>query len=756
MNNGESGEVKKFPLSHVTIHGHDVGYRRGGQGETVLLLHGLAGSSRTWRAVLPELSRTHDVIAPDLLGHGESAKPMGDYSLGAFASGLRDFLAALDVPSATIVGHSFGGGVAMQLAYQHPELCDRLVLVSSGGLGREVSWLLRLLTLPGAEQLMPLMFPRVVADRGDGLGRLLGRFGLSSPTPRGDVACLRLARRRREPQGIRSNDSRGDRTGRADRQRARSSVSGRPRPHADRLGQPRRHHPGRSMPQPLTRRSPEASLRCSSASATSRTSRRPIGSCRCWSTSSVRPRSASNNRSACTTCCCRTSSPAEHAGVVRHHREGSERSDVSAILIRHKGLRVDCGVEHLYALVMGTGACEVDEIVLSPAEFIDAWAAHERNAARLGLAASRLDGCGSWAVDGSVSIAAWLRQHCRMSNRDANALVHRGRFLDKFPAIADAARTGTLSAGQVTALNVSCPAPVEPIMSAQQAEVVAIVAPLSVADSEQAMAMWRQRAEALVESPEPSEPDRQLRTAVTAEGLVGRFVLDDAGAVQFQQAIRQASSWDGSDDTRDTSRRSADALVDVCAFFNANHDRPGRPRQRPHIELNIDADTLTERPLATTVDGTILDHLTTETLLCDCVIHRVQRAGNAILSYGRATRTVPIDLFRATAARDGGCRFPGCDRKIAWCDAHHIHYWRHLGLTELRESGAVVQPPPPSDPPTRLAVETAPQRRPRSHLPRRNHQNQPTPRTTSPTRAVNSLCHMRGRSRSMKRRPTIN
>jgi pimeloyl-ACP methyl ester carboxylesterase len=173
--------VNQFPLSHVCIHGHDVSYRRGGEGETVLLLHGLAGSSRTWRSVVPDLARTHDVIAPDLLGHGESAKPMGDYSLGAFASGMRDFLAALDVPSATIVGHSFGGGVAMQLAYQHPELCDRLVLVSSGGLGREVSWMLRLLTLPGAEQLMPLMFARVVADRGDGFGRLLGRVGLNSP-----------------------------------------------------------------------------------------------------------------------------------------------------------------------------------------------------------------------------------------------------------------------------------------------------------------------------------------------------------------------------------------------------------------------------------------------------------------------------------------------------------------------------------------------------------------------------------------------
>lgn len=147
----------------------------------MLLLHGLAGSSRTWRAVVPELARSYDVIAPDLLGHGESAKPMGDYSLGAFASGLRDFLAALDVPRATIVGHSFGGGIAMQLAYQHPEVCDRLVLVSSGGLGREVSWMLRLLTLPGAEQLMPLIFPRIVAARGDDVRRFLHRLGLRSP-----------------------------------------------------------------------------------------------------------------------------------------------------------------------------------------------------------------------------------------------------------------------------------------------------------------------------------------------------------------------------------------------------------------------------------------------------------------------------------------------------------------------------------------------------------------------------------------------
>jgi predicted secreted protein len=317
------------------------------------------------------------------------------------------------------------------------------------------------------------------------------------------------------------------------------------------------------------------------------------------------------------------------------------------------------------------------------AEFVDAWAAHERESARLAVAVRRLETAGEWAVDGSVSMTAWLRHHCRMSNRDAAALVRRGRFLDTFPAIAHAACEGVVSAGQVTALQAACPPPVEAVMAVQQAEVVAIVASLSVADTEHAGRVWRQRAEALIEGPEPVEPDRQLRMARTADGVVGRFVLDDAGAVQFEQAIRGASTWDGSSDTRDNSRRSADALVDICAFFNANHTKPGTPRQRPHVEMMIDADALGERLTGWTSGGTLVDHFTVETLLCDCVIHRVMRAGSAILDYGRATRTVPPDLFRAVAARDGGCRFPGCDRKVSWCDAHHIHYWRNLGVTEL-------------------------------------------------------------------------
>jgi pimeloyl-ACP methyl ester carboxylesterase len=177
-------EAMEAELRHVSIHGHDLAYRMEGTGPALLLLHGIAGSSRTWRDVLPLLTDRFTVIAPDLMGHGGSEKPVGDYSLGAFASGVRDLLEVLDVDSATVVGQSFGGGVAMQLAYQHPEVCDRLVLVASGGLGREVNWMLRAMALPGSEYLMPVIFPSFVRDWGDSLLRLvtdrgvrLGRIG---------------------------------------------------------------------------------------------------------------------------------------------------------------------------------------------------------------------------------------------------------------------------------------------------------------------------------------------------------------------------------------------------------------------------------------------------------------------------------------------------------------------------------------------------------------------------------------------------
>ena len=158
----------------MTLHGQRVSYRTAGSGPALLLLHGIANSSETWARVAPLLSEHFTVIAPDLLGHGESATPRGDYSLGAHASGARDVVTALGHERVTVVGHSLGGGIAMQFAYQFPERTERLVLVSSGGLGRDVHLLLRAASLPGADYVLPALTSQRLVGLGRDLGGLLG------------------------------------------------------------------------------------------------------------------------------------------------------------------------------------------------------------------------------------------------------------------------------------------------------------------------------------------------------------------------------------------------------------------------------------------------------------------------------------------------------------------------------------------------------------------------------------------------------
>jgi pimeloyl-ACP methyl ester carboxylesterase len=144
------------PIQYCTIHGFRRAFVTYGRGPALLLIHGIGDSSDTWRPVLDELAKHHTIIAPDLLGHGRSEKPRADYSVAAYANGMRDLLSVLEIDRATVIGHSLGGGVAAQFAYQFPERCERLVLVDSGGMGKSVSPFLRLAAIPGVEAFMPL------------------------------------------------------------------------------------------------------------------------------------------------------------------------------------------------------------------------------------------------------------------------------------------------------------------------------------------------------------------------------------------------------------------------------------------------------------------------------------------------------------------------------------------------------------------------------------------------------------------------
>ena len=181
-----------FEAWEVDLHGHRVIYRAIGSGPPVVLIHGMVNSSRHWRDVALRLAERHTVIAPDLIGHGDSATPRGDYSLGAHAAAIRDLLVAIGVGPATIVGHSLGGGVAMQYFWQFPDRVERLALISSGGLGPEVSPMLRGAALPGADGLIRLAAnPTVLGALSRGAGWLDRRGSRRGPYVRAVVRAMR-------------------------------------------------------------------------------------------------------------------------------------------------------------------------------------------------------------------------------------------------------------------------------------------------------------------------------------------------------------------------------------------------------------------------------------------------------------------------------------------------------------------------------------------------------------------------------------
>ncbi len=175
-------------LQRITIHGHERAFVKMGQGPALLLLHGLGCDHTTWSPAIHELARHFTVIAPDLLGHGASAKPRADYSLGGYANGMRDLLTVLNIDKVTVIGHSFGGGIAMQFAYQFPERTERMILVAPGGLGAEVTPFIRLITLPGFHQAMGVATLPGVRHVGKAGLRALSRTGLPAARDLGEVA----------------------------------------------------------------------------------------------------------------------------------------------------------------------------------------------------------------------------------------------------------------------------------------------------------------------------------------------------------------------------------------------------------------------------------------------------------------------------------------------------------------------------------------------------------------------------------------
>jgi hypothetical protein len=322
------------------------------------------------------------------------------------------------------------------------------------------------------------------------------------------------------------------------------------------------------------------------------------------------------------------------------------------------------------------------DIPLDGPALVQVLALRDRLDARIAEALGAFDRAKLWDIDAATSMTAWLRSSAGMTSRSAGRLSLVARRLSKLPATSAAYADGTLTGGQVEAIVAQLDDDTVELFAGHEGELVAYLAPLTVAGVARAMAAWKSRAK-----PEPAEPTNRERSLHLSRTLDDRYVLDgsldaESGAI-VDAALRTATTAD-TDSLRSPAVRRADALVDICRYFLAHQKDKAGGRHRPHVNVIVDMEALASGQGGRVVDGPPLDAATTSTFLCDCALHRVVTGGrSAILDYGVATRTIPAPLWNALVIRDEQCRFPGCDRPSTWCEGHHVVWVTDHGPTAL-------------------------------------------------------------------------
>ena len=319
-------------------------------------------------------------------------------------------------------------------------------------------------------------------------------------------------------------------------------------------------------------------------------------------------------------------------------------------------------------------------------DLLDALQCVDRLRALITDAVGRLDRAQQWALDGATSMTAWLRAEAGLARPEAGSVVRTARTLAALPVTAQAWHDGTMSSAQVQAIVANVPEVLVELFAAHESDIVPTLIGLSPDRVARAMQHWRACAEATSSTP---PDDISMGAAHLSQTFDGTWRLDATltpeGGEVIDKALQLAlgDNIDG-DPIRTYSQRLGDTLVDVCRWFlDHQHIHPGG-RHRPHLNLSHDLDGMTDDQPGRYEDGTIADAATFARIACDAAIHRLLTRGRStIIDYGTATRTIPAPLWQALVARDRSCRWPGCDRRPAWCEGHHITHWTNGGPTCL-------------------------------------------------------------------------
>ena len=320
-------------------------------------------------------------------------------------------------------------------------------------------------------------------------------------------------------------------------------------------------------------------------------------------------------------------------------------------------------------------------------ELLGLLAERSRLEARVAVAVAELDRSGSWALDGAASVIQWLGTVAELAVDDARRLLTLGERLGALPPVESALREGVLTLGQVRSIVANLSDDTVALFREVEADMVAVLAPLTARQVSYAMQQWRAHARVVIDRGEfKAMPDRSLHCSRLPDG---RWRIDadfDAeGGALVETAIARALSPDvDGEPRRNPAQRRADAFTDVCRFFLDHLSGDELPPRRPHLDVVVTIDALQRRLPGVLLDGSTLDAVSLRRLACDADIHRViTDASSAILDYGRRARVVPDIVRRALNVRDRHCRFPGCDRPATWCEAHHIEEWANGGETRL-------------------------------------------------------------------------
>jgi Domain of unknown function (DUF222)/HNH endonuclease len=331
------------------------------------------------------------------------------------------------------------------------------------------------------------------------------------------------------------------------------------------------------------------------------------------------------------------------------------------------------------------------DLAVDDRDLAAALALRDRLDARIATAVRAVDAAGLWDAVGATSMTAWTADRGRMARPRAAVITRVARLVGPLPITATAWADGHLSTGQVETICSFLNDTVVEVFARHEAAIVPVLEPLSVADVAAAMRAWRAHLDG--PNPAPSAPS-SLHASRT---LAGRARVDgdlDAATGELlltalRVALQAAPDTEG-EPVRVPVQRRADALGDICRFFLDHQTAVLQGhRHRPHVNLVFDMVPTGDGPGfdiadARTADGYPVDGVTAGRYLCDSLLYRVLVHGkSAIVDYGRATRAVPPPLWNVLLLRDQHCRWKGCDRPGAWCEAHHVIAWETGGTTDI-------------------------------------------------------------------------